>query len=99
MYMYSRVLCAIFRVIAHPPGFVLQPCSMPGFAHIHPFVPDEQVSGYVEMLRELEQDLCEITGYDSISFQSNRSGYDSCVRVQNAFEESHVYCIWQACLD
>ena len=55
---------------------------MPGFAHIHPFVPDEQVSGYVEMLRELEEDLCEITGYDSISFQSNRSGYDSCVRVR-----------------
>ena len=52
---------------------------MLGFAHIHPFVPDEQVSGYVEMLRELEEDLCEITGYDRISFQSNRSGYDLCV--------------------
>ena len=50
----------------------LQPCSMPEFANIHPFVPDDQVGGYLEMFRELERDLCEITGYDSISFQSNR---------------------------
>ena len=50
----------------------LQPCSMPEFANIHPFVPDDQVGGYLEMFRELERDLCEITGYDTISFQSNR---------------------------
>ena len=53
-------------------GVCLQPCSMPEFANIHPFVPDDQVGGYLEMFRELERDLCEITGYDSISFQSNR---------------------------
>ena len=28
--------------------------------------------GYQEMFEELERDLCEITGYDRFSFQSNR---------------------------
>lgn len=41
-------------------------------ANIHPFVPQDQTAGYIEMLRELERDLCEITGYDRVSFQPNR---------------------------
>ena len=48
---------------------------MPEYAHIHPFVPNDQVEGYVQMFKELEKDLCEITGYDAISFQSNRLAY------------------------
>ena len=48
------------------------PCSNPQFATIHPFVPAEQARGYAQLLQELEADLCEITGYDRISFQSNR---------------------------
>lgn len=50
----------------------LQPCSWKEFANIHPFVPLEQTEGYAEMFKELEEDLCEITGYDKISFQPNR---------------------------
>ena len=50
----------------------LQPVSMPEFANMHPFAPVEQAKGYKELLAELEHDLCEITGYDRISFQSNR---------------------------
>lgn len=49
----------------------MMPCSWPEFANIHPFVPLEQTEGYAEMFTELEQDLCEITGYDKISFQPN----------------------------
>ena len=41
-------------------------------ANIHPFAPQDQTRGYIDMLHELERDLCEITGYDSISFQPNR---------------------------
>lgn len=48
------------------------PLSMPQFANIHPFVPVEQAAGYQEMFTELEDALCDITGYDKISFQSNR---------------------------
>lgn len=49
----------------------MMPCSMPEIAHIHPFVPLEQAAGYLEMFEQLEKDLCEITGYDRISFQPN----------------------------
>lgn len=51
----------------------LEPLSWQQFANIHPFVPIEQTAGYQELLEELERDLCEITGYDKISFQPNRS--------------------------
>jgi len=41
-------------------------------ADIHPFAPEDQASGYMQLMKELEQDLCEITGYDRVSFQPNR---------------------------
>lgn len=47
------------------------PCSFRHFTDIHPFVPIEQAKGYHQMFNELEKDLCEITGYDKISFQPN----------------------------
>ena len=50
----------------------LEPLSWQQFANIHPFVPIEQTAGYQELLEELERDLCEITGYDKITFQPNR---------------------------
>lgn len=50
----------------------MMPLSMPQFANIHPFVPIDQAAGYQEMFEELEAALCDITGYDKISFQSNR---------------------------
>ncbi|XP_012939778.1 glycine dehydrogenase (decarboxylating), mitochondrial [Aplysia californica] len=46
-------------------------CTWPEFASLHPFIPKEQAKGYDVMLTELEKDLCEITGYDRISFQPN----------------------------
>jgi glycine dehydrogenase len=49
----------------------LMPLSKPEFANIHPFVPSDQVEGYLEMLRELEDDLCEITGFAAVSLQPN----------------------------
>lgn len=50
----------------------LLPLSEPGFTNIHPFVPPEQVLGYKQIFEELEYDLCQLTGYDKISFQPNR---------------------------
>ncbi|CAI6362881.1 unnamed protein product [Macrosiphum euphorbiae] len=49
----------------------LLPLSEPGFINIHPFVPPDQVPGYNQILQELEYDLCQLTGYDKISFQPN----------------------------
>ena len=49
----------------------MMPCSFPGFTNMHPFAPTYQATGYRELFEELERDLCEITGYDHISFQPN----------------------------
>jgi len=38
---------------------------------LHPFAPAEQSAGYAQMTRELEQMLCEATGYDAVSLQPN----------------------------
>lgn len=51
---------------------LFKPISWKEFASIHPFVPLEQAQGYQQLFRDLEKDLCEITGYDKISFQPNR---------------------------
>lgn len=47
------------------------PVSWSEFSDIHPFAPKESVTGYYEMIRELEDELCEITGFDAVSLQPN----------------------------
>ncbi|KFD40185.1 glycine dehydrogenase [Schleiferia thermophila str. Yellowstone] len=47
------------------------PLSWPEFSDIHPFAPEEQVQGYLQIIRELEKDLAIITGFDSVSLQPN----------------------------
>lgn len=49
----------------------LYPITNPNFANIHPFVPANQVDGYLEMIDTLGKDLAEITGFDAMSFQPN----------------------------
>ncbi len=45
--------------------------TWPDFANIHPFAPADQAEGYAEMLSDLSEKLCEITGYDAMSLQPN----------------------------
>ncbi len=45
--------------------------TYPKIANIHPFAPADQSKGYAEMINDLGKDLCEITGFDGISFQPN----------------------------
>lgn len=45
--------------------------SNPQFAYIHPYAPDDQVEGYLEMIRNLSALLCEITGMKGVSLQPN----------------------------
>jgi glycine dehydrogenase len=47
------------------------PVTWPEFAHIHPFAPVEQTQGYKTLIDEMEQMLCECTGYDAVSLQPN----------------------------
>ncbi len=47
------------------------PISWPGFADVHPYAPTQQSGGYLEMIDELSEYLCRITGYDAVSLQPN----------------------------
>ncbi|MDE0152188.1 MAG: aminomethyl-transferring glycine dehydrogenase [Bdellovibrionales bacterium] len=49
----------------------LQPMTWKGFSDIHPFAPLDQVKGSLEIFKELEDFLCEITGFSKISLQPN----------------------------
>jgi len=49
----------------------LIPLSRPEFSAIHPFAPQDQVQGYLEIINELSSDLCTITGFDAMSLQPN----------------------------
>ncbi|MDR2511659.1 MAG: aminomethyl-transferring glycine dehydrogenase [Bacteroidales bacterium] len=62
--------------------------SMPEFANIHPFVPQEQAVGYLEMIAEMEKYFCEITGFAAISFQPNSGAageYAGLLVIRNFF--------------
>ena len=69
--------------------------SWPEFGNIHPFVPAEQAEGYLEMINEMEKDLCEITGFKGISFMPNSgasgeyAGLMTIRRYQEAKGEGH----------
>ena len=45
--------------------------TWPEFAQLHPFAPAEDVEGYLELIAQLETWLAELTGYDTVSLQSN----------------------------
>ncbi|WMX13902.1 aminomethyl-transferring glycine dehydrogenase [Aureispira sp. CCB-E] len=47
------------------------PVSWPEFSDIHPFAPSSQTKGYEQLINELEDYLCVITGFDACSLMSN----------------------------
>jgi glycine dehydrogenase len=49
----------------------MEPLSNPGFADVHPFAPNGQFDGYLQLFDDLQNWLAEITGYDAISLQPN----------------------------
>ena len=49
----------------------MMPITWPEFANIHPFAPVEQAEGYIELVEDLADKLCVITGYDAMSMQPN----------------------------
>ncbi len=50
---------------------LMQPLSLAEFQNMHPFVPEDQAEGYRQLISELEQDLCTITGFAGCSLQPN----------------------------
>jgi glycine dehydrogenase len=49
----------------------MEPITWPEFSALHPFAPLDQVEGYTTLVAQLEQWLCEVTGYDAVSLQPN----------------------------
>src|SRR5690606_17712074 len=47
------------------------PLTWSEFGDIHPFAPSDQTGGYMQLFDELNQWLCEITGFKRMSFQQN----------------------------
>ena len=47
------------------------PLSWAEWGSVHPFVPTEQAGGYQALIKELEKDLSEITGFAGTSLQPN----------------------------
>ena len=66
------------------------PLSSPNWGAIHPFVPVEQAKGYLTVLKELEDQLTEITGFAGTSLQPNSGaqGEYAGLMVIKAYHES-----------
>ncbi len=47
------------------------PVTWPEFGAIHPFAPADQSRGYAEMITNLEEMLCKVTGFDAVTLQPN----------------------------
>lgn len=64
--------------------------SWPEFSDLHPFAPLDQAQGYLQLFKELENDLSKITGFDSVSLQPNSgaAGEYSGLMVIRAFHLS-----------
>lgn len=66
------------------------PLSDPQWANIHPFVPIAQAEGYQKVLKKLEDQLTEITGFAATSLQPNSGaqGEFAGLMVIRAYHES-----------
>ena len=47
------------------------PITWRQFSAMHPFAPLDQAQGYQQLFEELEEMLCEVTGFDAVSLQPN----------------------------
>ncbi|HJV00030.1 MAG TPA: aminomethyl-transferring glycine dehydrogenase, partial [Burkholderiaceae bacterium] len=66
------------------------PVTWPEFSNIHPYAPDAQTVGYREMIAQLEEMLCALTGYAAVSLQPNAGsqGEYAGLLVIKAYHES-----------
>jgi glycine dehydrogenase len=49
----------------------MEPITWPSFAELHPFAPREDAEGLLKLVEDLQEWLCEITGYAAVSLQPN----------------------------
>lgn len=72
------------------PASSMLPLSRPEFMNIHPYAPEEQAAGYHELIENLSQELCEITGFAGCTLQPNSgaAGEYTGLRVIRTYLES-----------
>ncbi|CAN5322277.1 aminomethyl-transferring glycine dehydrogenase [soil metagenome] len=49
----------------------MEAVTWPEFAGLHPFAPEPDAAGYLELIGQLQGWLAEVTGYDTVSLQPN----------------------------
>lgn len=69
----------------------MEPISWPGFANIHPLVPEDQAEGWHDLIKDLSDWLLAVTGYDQISLQPNSgaTGEYAGLRAIRSFHEAN----------
>ncbi len=72
------------------PKIAEEAASLPGFAALHPFAPDDLVQGALELLGTLEAALCEATGMARLTFQpaAGAQGELTGLLIMRAFHNS-----------
>ncbi len=78
----------------------MAPVTWPGFSQIHPYVPRDQAEGYLELIGELSELLCAVTGYAAVSMQPNSGAqgeYAGLLAIQayhrHKGDHSRKYCL------
>ena len=64
--------------------------GLPGFTQLHPLQPVETITGALELLKGVQEMLCEITGFDEITLQplAGAHGEMTCLMLIKAYFES-----------
>jgi glycine dehydrogenase len=67
----------------------MAPVSFDTVSNLHPFLPLERAKGYIEMIKQLGDDLANITGFHSVSLQPNSGaqGEFAGLRVIRKYQE------------
>ena len=67
------------------------PLSNPAFCNVHPYAPEEQVQGSLELLENLKELLGTITGLPVVSLQPNSgaAGEYAGLRTIRSYHEAH----------
>ena len=78
----------------------MMPLSYRDFGNLHPFAPLDQTQGYQQLFEELEDMLCEITGFHALSLQPNAGSQGEyagllCIRTyhQSLGQEHQNICL------
>jgi glycine dehydrogenase len=68
----------------------MYPVSWEEFSRMHPFAPADQTEGYRQIVTELEEALCAITGFAAVSLQPNSGaqGEFAGLLVMRAYHQS-----------